>query len=83
MRIEFDHVPDTDNLTVGIQFILTEDPVALATLVELKNGNLDMTQSGWDVISGHPDYKGRTRYQVAIAEIVRKDDKGARSALGI
>lgn len=80
-QLDFDFAPDGSVL--AIHQIDTDDPEQLLTLVGLKNGTIDMTKSGWDVISKHPDYNQRTRYQVTLGEIVRTNDTKARAALGI
>jgi hypothetical protein len=40
-------------------------------------------ESGWDQISKHPDYPGKTRMEVALSELERLKDRNALEVLGI
>jgi hypothetical protein len=42
-----------------------------------------MAGSGWDILSKHPVYPGKTRHDVLLAEIIRLNDPVGRKALGI
>lgn len=39
--------------------------------------------TGWEIITKLPQYAGKTRHEVLIAEIVRLDDPIGREVLGI
>jgi len=56
---------------------------ALIVMKLVKDGSPLVKQHGWDVVSKHPTYPGKTRLQVLLAEIVRLNDTPARALLGV
>lgn len=98
MRIEFDYDFDPVGQICGRHYIETAPgayqqvshaalgPGAVDVIHLLKalhDGALPIAGTGWDEVAKHPDYPGQTRLQACIAEIVRLDDKPARTILGV
>lgn len=96
MRIEFDY-DFSGGRVVATHYIETEPGkhekivhpnsdgkyVDVVDLIKhLHNGALDITGTGWEVISKHPRYQGVTRLQVLIAEMKRLDDNAALAYIG-
>jgi hypothetical protein len=75
MRIEYDYDFHADGTLAATHFVDTDDPLVEQTLAGLDAGTIDMTASGWGVISRHPDYSGKTRYEVVKAEMARRGGK--------
>ena len=83
MLIDIDFDLDAEGGILARQQVDTSDVNSLDMLVDLQKGRKNQTQAGWDVMSKHPQYPGKTRFEVMLAEIVRLDDKEARGALGV
>jgi hypothetical protein len=83
MRICFDHVLSDDGRKIGELAIHTEMPSVIAMLLDMQANPAKRAQAGWAEISKHPDHARKSRFEVAIVEIVKADDKEARNALGV
>jgi hypothetical protein len=83
MQIVIDHHFDTLGNLVGVQFIDTADPVVQAMLTAFKGNSAAQTTAGYLETSNHPSYKGKTRWQVILSEVVRLNDATARGILGV
>jgi hypothetical protein len=52
-------------------------------LVGLHKGTIPIRGTGFELISQHPLYVGKTRLDAVRGEMVRRNDAAARAALGI
>lgn len=52
-------------------------------IANISKGTTPLAGTGWDKISTHPAYPGKTILDVFKAEIVRLNDAVARAALGV
>jgi hypothetical protein len=55
----------------------------LHVIRDIKRGVYPTNNHGWDIISKHPNYAGKTRLEVLHEEVIRLDDKDAREILGV
>jgi hypothetical protein len=83
MQIIFDHDVDAKGNIIATHFIETLDPAAQAMLAAVKVSAATQTTAGYSVMSNHPTYPGKTRWQVILAEVVRLNDAAARGILGV
>jgi hypothetical protein len=84
MTIVFDHYVDpVTGVVFGNQSIDTSDPAVQAMLTAAKVSAAAQTTAGYSVMSNHPSYPGKTRWQVILAEVVRLNDAAARGILGV
>lgn len=99
MRIEFDYDLDTNGKIFARHFIDTHQsptqpqvshptlgaaPLDVIHLLKaFHDGTLPIAGTGWEQITNHPDYPGKTRLQALIGEIIRLDDKESRTILGV
>jgi hypothetical protein len=77
MLIIFDIVLDADGHPLITHQIETAAPGVLDMFERLKKGEQDMAVSGWGEPAHHPDHPGKTRYEVALAEMKRLGDLAA------
>ena len=61
----------------------TADAASIALLTNLKASAVLQGQHAYSVVSKHPNYPGKTRWQVLLAEVVRLNDLSGRTALGV
>jgi hypothetical protein len=98
MRIEYDYSFDSSGKVFGKHYIETApgdqskvihpligpEPVDLIYLVAAwLSGKVPMAGSGWDNITHHPAYPGKTCLEALVGEIVRLNDVEARKVLGV
>ena len=46
-------------------------------------GTIPIGASGWDIMTKHPGYPGKTRLEALVGEIIRLNDTAARTVLGV
>jgi hypothetical protein len=83
MQIIFDHDVDAKGNIVASHLIETSDPAVQAMLTAVKVSAATQTAAGYSIMSNHPTYPGKTRWQVILAEVVRLNDVAARGILGV
>ena len=67
--------------TVAVLGVTPVDVIQVIKALHL--GLIPIAGTGWDVITKHPSYPGQTRFEALIGEIIRLDDKDARTILGV
>jgi hypothetical protein len=84
MVIVFDHYIDqSTGFVFGTQSIDTADPAVQAMLTAVKASPAVQTSAGYSVMSNHPSYPAKTRWQVILVEVARLNDPIARGILGV
>lgn len=98
MRIVFDFDFDTNGNVFASHFIdthpgtqpqvlhptLGSTPLDVIHLLKaFHTGTLPIAGTGWEQITKHPAYPGKTRLEALIAEIIRLNDTEARTILGV
>jgi hypothetical protein len=83
MKIVFDHDVDAAGNILTSHYVDTTDPNVQAMLTTVKVSAAAQTTAGYGVMSNHPGYPGKTRWQVVLSEVVRLNDATARGILGV
>lgn len=83
MIIVFDHDLNLDGSILSNHFIDTSSAAVQAMLTSNVSTVANQVSSGYSVMSKHPTYPGKTRWQVILAEVVRLNDTTARTILGV
>lgn len=84
MHIVFDH--DVDPVTGAVyatHYLDTSDPAVITMLTAVKATAVAQVAAGYSIMSKLPAYAGQTRWQAVLGEVVRLNDIGARTALGV
>lgn len=82
-------VPHVIDLTPGSLPDLVDNGVLgltvsrLNMIVQLHTGVRPIAGTGWDVMTRHPGYLGKTRLEALIGEVKRLNDAVSRAALGV
>lgn len=71
MRIDFDFEYNEDHVVIARHYIDSDDLLAMAVITKLNRNALPIAGTGWDEVSEHPDYPGKTRLEVVNAEMTR------------
>lgn len=84
--VTHEHVFETDP-TLAPQVVhplLGASPVDRIHVIDgIHKGTIPIAGTGWDEISKHPNYPGKTRLEVFLAEVVKHNDTAARAILGV
>jgi hypothetical protein len=83
MQIVFDYDFNSAGDVVSTHYIETSDSSVQAMLTGVKVSAAAQTTAGYSVMSKHPAYPGKTRWQVVLAEAARLNDPIARGILGV
>ena len=67
----------------AFHYIDTNDPVVQSILASLKDSVDARIKAGYEEISDHVSYKGKSRWEVIKAEVVRINDPVGRGILGV
>lgn len=98
MRIEYHYEKDAKGNVTAAHVIHTERspqnqvefPAGSKVFIDVVDflkgihaGTIPIAGSGWDQLSNHPNYRGKTHLQVVVSEVIRLNDAATRATLGI